>query len=147
MLNFLKRLAGGATKQLNSALYGNKDFLEAAIAASALVAAADGNIDQAEITETVSLLENHKVLGQAFPKSEISTVANRMFQQAKTGSGRQQLARELDDLKGKPNGAQMAEDVYYIACDVAAQGGTDANEEATLMKIADRLGVNPDPSW
>jgi tellurite resistance protein len=53
------------------------------------------------------------------------------------------LARELDDVKGKTDGAQMAEDAYLIALDIANSDGEQEPAEADILKkLAARLGVD-----
>ena len=78
-----------------------------------------------------------------YDRNTIEQTADQMFKRAKDSSGRQQLARELDDIKGKENGVQMAEDVYLIAVDVSMSDGQAEPEEIeVLKKIANRLGVD-----
>jgi len=144
VFGLLKRVAGGAAREVASEYGQNKDFLEAVCAAAALVAAADGDIEEAEKRKVVALITNHATLGKLYKSSDIEGTASAMFARAKDASGRQQLARELDDIKDKPAGAKMAEDVYLLALDIAhADGEVEPAEEKVLAKIASRLGVNP----
>jgi tellurite resistance protein TerB len=63
-----------------------------------------------------------------------------MLALAKTVSGKQSLARQLDDIKGN---SQMCEDVYLIAADIAnSDGELEPAEKETLAKIAKRLNVD-----
>ncbi len=143
MFNILKRMAGGAAREVAAEYGQNKDFLEAVCAAASLVGWADGDLDQSEKTKAVSLITNHPVLGKLYKQDVIEQTANTMFSRGKDKSGRQLLARELDDLKGKPNGSQMAEDVYLLASDIAgADGKMDPTEEDVLKKLATRMGVD-----
>ena len=67
-----------------------------------------------------------------------------MFKQAKDSSGRQLLAREIAEVKGRPNSQQMTEDVYLIAKDIAlSDGELEPAEEEMLKKLANLLGVDP----
>lgn len=144
MFGMFKRAAAAATQEVKAEYGENKDFLEAVCAAAALVAAADGDIEESERRKVVALITNHASLGRLYQQSAIETTADTMFKRAKDSSGRQQLARELDDIKGRPNGGQMAEDVYLLALDIAnADGEVEPQEEAVLKKIAGRLGVDP----
>lgn len=143
MFNFLKRAVGGAAREVQAEYGQSKDFLEAVCAASALVGWADGELDQSEKTKTVAVITNHPALGKIYKVDVIEQTANTMFSRGKDKSGRQLLARELDDLKGKPNGIQMAEDVFLIASDIAAaDGNVGPEEEEILKKLAARLGVD-----
>lgn len=143
MFNVLKRMAGGAAREVAAEYGQNKDFLEAVCAAASLVAWADGDLEQSEKTKVVALIQNHPTLGKLYKADAIEQVAATMFTRGKDKSGRQLLARELDDLKGKPNGTQMAEDVYLLASDIAmADGELEPQEEEVLKKLAQRLGVD-----
>ena len=140
----LKRALGGAAREVKKEYGESKDFLEAVCAGAALTAYADGTIDESEKRKVTNLIQNHSTLSQLYNTKQIDEVAEEMFRRAKDSSGRQQLVRELEDIKGRPNAAQMAEDVYLICVDVAsADGNVDEKEEATLAKLANRLGVDP----
>lgn len=143
----LKRAAqaafSGVTRELNAAYGENTDFLEAVCASAALVAFADGELEAAERSAIIQLVQKHPQLGKLYSLSTIEQTAEAMFKRAESASGRQALARELDDVKGRPNASQMAEDVYLVALDVAnADGELEAEEEVVLKKIASRLGVD-----
>lgn len=144
MFGMLKKIGGAAAKEVKAEYGENKDFLEAVCAASALTAAADGDIEESEKRKVLSIITNHSQLGKLYQQNVIEATADTMFKRAKDSSGRQQLARELDDIKSRPQGAQMAEDVYLIAVDIAmADGEIEEAEKAVLAKIAARLGVDP----
>lgn len=105
---------------------------------------ADGELEEVEKNKVIALLTNHSTLGKMYDRATIENTAETMFKRSKDASGRQSLARELDDIKGRPDGAQMAEDVYLIAVDVsAADGEVEPEEKVVLEKIANRLGVDP----
>ena len=80
LFDLLNKLKSGVEKQINPAYAQNTDFLEAAIAASALVAAADGTIDQGEREEAINLLVSHKTLGALYGASKIRDTAAAMCQ-------------------------------------------------------------------
>lgn len=144
MLGIFKRMAKAGAREIKQEYGKSKDFLEAVCAASALVAAADGDISDVERGKAVSLVSNHSDLSKLYQRNDIETTLETMFKRAKDASGRQQLARELDDIKGIQDGAKMAEDVYLVALDIAASSGdVDAKEQEVLNKIAARLGVDP----
>lgn len=133
--------AQAATTELKAKYSENKDFLEAVCAAAALVAAADGDIEDAEVGAVMRLVKGNDKLAAIYKDHEISEVSSAMLAQAKTISGKQQLARQLDDIKGQP---QMCEDVYLIASDIAmADGELEEEEKVVLQKIAKRLNVDP----
>lgn len=144
MFGFAKKVFSGAAREVSAEYSQNKDFLEAVCAAAALVAAADGDIEESEKRKLVSLISSHATLSKLYQQQQIEATADTMFKRAKDSSGRQQLARELDDIKTKPNAIQMAEDVYLLAVDIAnADGEVEPQEDVVLKKIAARLNVDP----
>lgn len=143
MFGLLKKIGGAAAKEVKAEYGQNKDFLEAVCAGSALVAAADGEIEDSERTKVVSIITNHAQLSKLYDRTTIEQTAESMFKKAKDASGRQSLAREMDDIKNRPDGATMCEDVYLIALDIAAADGEiEPEEQAVLEKIAKRLNVD-----
>lgn len=142
-LKTLKSAFGAGAKEIKAEYGENKDFLEAVLAASALVAAADGDIEDSERRKVTAIITGHAQLSKLYQANVIEQTAEVMFKRAKDSSGRQQLARELDDIKTRPNGMQMAEDAYLIALDIAMSDGEIEPAEAdVLKKIAARLGVD-----
>jgi tellurite resistance protein len=143
MFGLLKKIGGAAAKEVSANYSENRDFLEAVCAASALVAFADGDLEDSERQKAAAIITGHATLGKMYDRNVIEQTIETMFKRAKDASGRQMLARELDDIKGRPNGAQMAEDAYLIALDIAgADGEIEPQETEVLKKIAGRLGVD-----
>ena len=143
MFGIMKKIVAAGGKEIKAEYSQNKDFLEAVCAACALVAAADGDIEESEKRKVVSIVTGHAELGKLYQQNVIEQTAETMFRRAKDVSGRNQLARELDDIKSRQDGATMAEDVYLIALDIAnADGEIEPQEDAVLKKIATRLGVD-----
>lgn len=134
---FKDKLAGSLTK-----LSGNKDFLEASCAASALVATSDGEVSDKEIETTTKVVSSNPSLTKAFKPTEIEKCIDTMLRRAAAGrTGRMGLYKEIDDIKSN---ADMAETVYLTALDIAeADGEVGAKERQTLNEIAKRLGLNP----
>jgi len=129
------KFSGGVNKYS-----GRKDFLEAVCAASALVAAADGDVSDAEVDQTVKAVASNASLSAAFKPSEIERVADTMLKRAQGGRvGRSGLYKELEDIA---NDHDMSETVLLSALDVADHGGISAEEKAVLTKIAQTLGLN-----
>lgn len=143
MFGSLKKAFGAGAKEIKAEYSENKDFLEAVLAASALVAAADGDIEEQERRKVISVVSNHATLSKLYASNVIESTADTMFKRAKDASGRNQLARELDDVKNRTGGQQMAEDAYLIALDIAgADGELEPAEVEVLKKIAARLNVD-----
>lgn len=140
----LKKAVSSGAREVSAEYSTNKDFLEAVCAASALVAMADGELEDTERNKAISIITGHSVLSKLYQRDVIEQTVDTMFKRAKDSSGRQALAREMDDIKGRPEGAKMAEDVYLIACDISMADGTaEPQEVEVLKKIANRLGVDP----
>lgn len=119
----------------------NIDFLEAVCAGVALVAAADGEIEDSEVGAVQRLVSGNDKISACYQPHQINEISTKMLALAKTQSGKQNLARQLDDIKGNPT---MCEDVYLIAADIAfADGELEPAEKETLAKIAKRLNVDP----
>lgn len=120
---------------------GRTDFLEAVCAAAALVAAADGEIEDAEIKATVKAVKANKALAAGFDQQTIDQTINRMLERAEGGRvGRMGLWTEVNEV-GKD--AELAQAVVLTALDVAeGDGEIEPAEKAVLDKLAKNLGVN-----
>lgn len=120
---------------------GNKDFLEAVCAACALVAAADGELEDAEIAQTVKGIASNPALAGAFPTREIEQTADAMCKRAQGGRvGRAGLYKELEDIAADKD---KAETVLLTALDVAdSDGQVEPEEKKVLEKIAQAFGLN-----
>src|SRR6478609_8481265 len=89
-----QKLSGGVNKYS-----GRKDFLEAVCAASALVAAADGDVSDSEVDQAVKAVSSNASLAAAFKPSEIERTADAMLKRAQGGRvGRSGLYKELEDI-------------------------------------------------
>ena len=134
----LKAKLSGASKKVS----GRLDFLEAVCAASALVAAADGDVSREEEKAAKDAIAASSVLSNAFKANQIAKTADTMFARALQGrTGRLGLYKEIDDIASND---ELGEIVYTTALDIAeADGNICDKESAVLEKIAGRLGVNP----
>lgn len=133
-----EKITGGASR-----LSGKTDLLEGIAAACALVAAADGELEDSEAEATVAALQSHDVLSKAFPASEIERVADAMFKRAKGGmAGRLGLKREIEQARGKST-TEDIEMLLVIAIDVSiSDGEVEPAERKVLDSIATSLGLN-----
>lgn len=129
------KLSGGVNKYS-----GRKDFLEAVCAASALVAAADGDVSDSEVDQTIKAISSNAQLSAAFKSAEIERTADVMLKRAQGGRvGRSGLYTEIEQIA---NDHDMAETVLLSALDVADHGGISAQEKEVLSKVAQKLGLN-----
>ncbi len=133
-----EKLTGGFSR-----LSGRTDLLEGIAAATALVAAADGDIEDAEVVVIIESLTVHPVLSKAFKQSEIERVADTMLKRAKGGAaGRLGLMREIEEAKSRSSVDDL-EMLLVIAIDVSrSDGEMEPQERTVLAKIAGALGLN-----
>lgn len=129
------KLSGGAKR-----MSGRTDLLEAVCAAAALVAAADGTVDDSEIDATAKAVTANETLNTAFSPREIEGSIQRMLDRANGGRvGKMGLYKEIDDVAGN---AEDSEIVLLTAMDIAdADGEVSPEETAVLEKIAGKLGL------
>ena len=133
-----EKLAGGAQR-----LAGRTDLLEAVCASCALVAAADGTIEDSEVAQIGQSLSNHPVLSAAFSPREIEAVIYKMLARAQGGRAcRAGLYKEIEEAKAKST-ADDLEMIVLVALDVAdADGDLGDDEKAVVEKIGKTLGVS-----
>ena len=130
-----EKLTGGAKR-----LSGRTDLLEAVCAAAALVAAADGTVDDSEIEATAKAVSSNETLNTAFGANEIEGCIQRMLDRANGGRvGKMGLYGEITDVAGSMEDGEI---VLLTAMDIAdADGTVDDAEKAVLEKIASKLGL------
>ncbi len=128
------KLTSGAKR-----MQGKTDMLEAVCAASALVAAADGSIEDSEIEAMAKAVSANEILNTAFSAREIEGSITRMIDRANGGRvGQMGLYREIEEVATDPD----AELVLMAALDIAEADGTiDGKETAVLDKVATKLGL------
>lgn len=133
-----ERLTGGAKR-----LSGRTDLLEGIAAACALVAAADGDLEDSEMGATLDALMAHEAISASFPQSEVERTVDKMWKRAKGGmAGRLGLKREIEDVKSKSS-SEDVEMLFAIACDIAmADGEVEPAERKVLEGLAQTLGLN-----
>lgn len=135
MLAMFKSLVGDKAKKFS----GKTDFLEAVCAASALVATADGELDDSELLAAVAAVKSNAALSGAFDARAIETTMDKMCSRAVGRVGKAGLIKEIEDIKADRD---MSETVLLVALDVADSGGISNEEEAVLAKIASTVGFD-----
>lgn len=146
ILGALKSAFSSATRELNKEYAGSTNFLNAVCASCALIAYADGTLEESEKKTAIDVLTGHTQLSALYTRDAITNALSSALTHATTASGKQELARQLDSVKGLPNGSQMAEDVYLVAVDVSVSNSNHKageDELAVLAKLATRLNVDP----
>jgi tellurite resistance protein len=138
MFGMFKEKLGGTAKRFA----GKTDLLEATCAACALVAAADGEVEDSELAATQDALVNHPTLSASFKQSEIEATASKIFSRAKGAMGRVGLMKEIEQAKAKSTTDDL-ELILAVAIDVSrSDGEMEPQEFAVLQKVANTLGLN-----
>ncbi len=121
---------------------GRLDFLQGCVSLSALVMAADGEIEAKEIEMLTRSIKSNDTLNAAYTGAQIDEAIRRAITKAQQGrTGKRDLWKEVEDLTGDPD----AETVLLIALDVADSDGDMEDEEmVVLKKAAGILNLNLD---
>jgi tellurite resistance protein TerB len=120
----------------------NKDILEAYCAAAALMATADGTVDDKEKEASVKIISGSKSLKGLFSSDVVERTFSEYCKKAQTGSGKQELVGELQDLARMDQGVRDA--VYLVAKDICeADGSVGEQEQKRLNVVGKLLGVDP----
>ena len=137
MFGFLKKKAGESVQKFS----GQTDFLEGVCAAAALIAAADGDIEDSEVVATKKAVMANKALASGFDGRIIDTTIDRMLDRAGGGRvGRAGLWKEIEESAKDP---EKAEAILCTALDVAeGDGEIEPQEKAVLDKLATILRVD-----
>jgi tellurite resistance protein TerB len=126
----------------NEALkYKSKKFLHAALAGSALVIMADGEISSEEKVKMIAFIENNEALS-IYNTSEVLTVwkdyINTFEIDADIGHAKAMTA--IGKIKGQQDEAKL---VLRMVCAIGASDGDfDKNERQVASKIAIELGLD-----
>lgn len=118
----------------------NRDLLEAIIAGSVLVAAADGELEASELDKIDKLLKTNKQLEHF--GTEIPKLLNQFKEQFLEGGIRiirMNAMREIEDLKHTPKDAETVLNTLLTVAE--ADGTIEPEEEVILDKIATVLGL------
>lgn len=122
-----------------SKLIENRDYMQALLAASLLVAAADGTIEDEELKKLNDLLAQNPRI-QHFG-AELTDTLNRYAGLLRTSfrSGKNTLMREISDIKAELEDKQ---DLICMMLDIAeADGEIEPAEEAVMREICSKLGL------
>ena len=118
-----------------------QNVFEAIVAASVLVAAADGEIEKKESEKLERMLTNNDSLS-SFKKTEIQRLVAKYTATVETDfrMGKLKMMKEIEDIAENPNDA---EEVFITAISIAeADGEIEPQEFSVLTEIGRRLGLN-----
>ncbi|CAA9890664.1 Tellurite resistance TerB [Candidatus Methylobacter favarea] len=141
--SFLNQLKTKATELKTEALkYKNKDFLNAAMAGSALVAMADGTITSDEKQKMIKFIESHDALS-IFTTSDVIKAFQDFVGQIEFDKdiGEAKAYQALGKMKSNAEASRLL--IRMIIAIASADGNFDAAEKKVAIKIAKELAINP----
>ncbi|WP_158773696.1 tellurite resistance TerB family protein [Cobetia sp. L2A1] len=127
--------------------YKSESFLNAAMAASAMIAVADGEISRDEKQKTIAFVRNHEALS-VFDPSEVARKFKNYLdsldpQNPDTDADLAEITALNDIGKVKKNDDQARMVVRLAIAIGGADGDFDAAEKAKATVIARELGLDP----
>ncbi|HGY0709322.1 TPA: tellurite resistance TerB family protein [Vibrio cholerae] len=140
MFGLFKKKAAQAKATLHKV--ENRDLMEAIVAGAVLVAFADGDCGNDELTKLQGIIESNDNL--AHFGSEIGATIEKYSRMFESGArlAKVKLMKELEDVKGDE---KQKEEAFIIAIEIAdADGNIDENELKVLKEIGRAFGLNPD---
>ncbi|GAB6139623.1 tellurite resistance TerB family protein [Methylosoma difficile] len=141
--NFLSQLKSKANELKTEALkFKNKDFLNAAMAGSALIAMADGSISAEEKQKMIRFIESNEALS-VFTTSDVIKAFQDYVSQLEfdTDIGEAKAYQALGKMKSNTDAARLL--MRMIIAIASSDGNFDSSEKRVAMHIAAELGVNP----
>ena len=141
--NFLDSLKTKAGELKTGALkFKNKDFLNAAMAGSALISMADGSITADEKQKMIKFIESHDALS-IFPTNDVIKSFQDFVGQIEFDKdiGEAKAYQALGKMKSNAEAARLL--VRMIIAIASADGNFDAAEKTVAIKIAKELAINP----
>ena len=141
--SFLSQLKTKANELKTEALkFKNKDFRNAAMAGSALIAMADGSISSEEKQKMIKFIENNDALS-IFTISDVIKAFQEFVGQLEFDKdiGEAKAYQALGKMKSNNEAARLL--VRMIIAIAASDGNFDAQERIIAAKIAKELGLQP----
>jgi tellurite resistance protein TerB len=141
--SFLSRLKSKASELKTEALkYKNKDFLNAAMAGSALISMADGSISAEEKQKMIKFIETNDALS-VFTTSDVIKAFNDHVSQLEFDRdiGEAKAYQALHKMKSNADASRLL--VRMIIAIASSDGNFDAQERVIASKIAKELGISP----
>jgi tellurite resistance protein TerB len=141
--NFLKQLKTKANELKTEALkFKNKDFLNAAMAGSALIAMADGSISSEEKQKMIKFIESNDALS-IFTTSDVIKAFQDFVAQLEFDKdiGEAKAYQALGKMKSNSEASRLL--VRMIIAIASSDGVFDGDEKKVAVKIAKELALNP----
>jgi len=141
--SFLSQLKSKANELKTEALkFKNKDFLNAAMAGSALIAMADGSISASEKQKMIKFIESNDALS-IFTTSDVIKAFQDFVGQLEFDKdiGEAKAYQAIGKMKSNIEASRLL--VRMIISIASSDGNFDADERKIAAKIAKELGINP----
>ena len=141
--SFLSQLKSKANELKTEALkYKNKDFLNAAMAGSALIAMADGSISSEEKQKMIKFIESNDALS-IFTTSDVIKAFQGFVGQLEFDKdiGEAKAYQAIGKMKSNTEASRLL--VRMIIAIASSDGLFDNDEKKIAIKIAKELGINP----
>jgi tellurite resistance protein TerB len=141
--NFLNQLKTKANELKTEALkFKNKDFLNAAMAGSALVAMADGSISSEEKQKMIKFIESNDALS-IFTTSDVIKAFQDFVGQLEFDRdiGEAKAYQALGKMKSNSEASRLL--VRMIIAIASSDGIFDGDEKKVAVKIAKELAIDP----
>ncbi len=142
--SFLSQLKSKASELKTEALkYKNKDFLNAAMAGSALIAMADGSVSSEEKQKMIKFIESHDALS-IFTTSDVIKAFQDFVGQLEFDKdiGEAKAYEALGKMKSNAQASRLL--VRMIIGIASSDGNFDDNEKKVAVRIANELGIDPE---
>jgi tellurite resistance protein TerB len=141
--SFLNQLKTKASELKTEALkFKNKDFLNAAMAGSALIAMADGNISSEEKQKMIKFIESNDTLS-IFTTSDVIKAFQDFVSQLEFDKdiGEAKAYQALGKMKSNAQASRLL--VRMIIAIASSDGNFDDMEKKVAVRIAKELGIDP----
>jgi tellurite resistance protein TerB len=141
--NFLSQLKTKANELKTEALkFKNKDFLNAAMAGSALIAMADGSISSTEKQKMIKFIESNDALS-IFTTSDVIKAFQDFVSQLEFDKeiGEAKAYQAIGKMKSNTEASRLL--VRMIIAIASSDGNFDHDEKKIAVKIAKELALNP----
>lgn len=141
--NFLAQIKSKANELKTEALkFKNKDFLEAAMAGSALMAMADGTIGSEEKQKMARFIENNDALSVFSLNEAIKSFQDFVGQlEFDKDIGSANAYKAIGKLKSNEQAARLL--VRMVISIAGSDGNFDEQEKVVARRIARELGLDP----
>ena len=141
--NFLSQFKTKANELKTEALkFKNKDFLNAAMAGSALIAMADGSISSIEKQKMIKFIESNDALS-IFTTSDVIKAFQDFVSQLEFDKeiGEAKAYQAIGKMKSNTEASRLL--VRMIIAIASSDGNFDHDEKKIAVKIAKELAINP----